>query len=287
MRPVPSPSVLLTLLAPLALAAPSFAQAKDKPDPKASPKAEKAAEKPVAAPDPALPDQITRLKAMAKDRTMEQDFLAMNLVTAMTEKFADKNPKDQKAILGALGDVFKLGPARPAEKAMLYRTVIDALGQCGAEAAPVLRKAFELDRIDSKDYAPLRAQIATAVGKTKDEKQAEWLLETAVRHPEDEVMAAAGEALGNFADLPTPKLREICKKLVSRYGEIDMLARTPQSTDPNAPINFGAQNAVKTLEWIQPKWNAALRQLTGESHQQVADWQRWLNKNKDWEPKGR
>lgn len=263
------------------------AQDKSKPAPKADAKAEKEAEKPVAPPDPALPEQVSRLKAMVKDRTMEQDFLAMNLVTAMTEKFDERNPKDQKAVLGVLGDVFKLGPVRPADKAQLYRAVVDALGQCGTDAAPVLRKAFELDRIDDKEYSSLRAQIATAIGKTKDEKQVDFLLETALRHPEDEIIAAAGEALGNFPDLATPRLRDVCKRLISRYGEIDMLARTPQSTDPKAPINFGAQNAGKTLQWVQPRWNSALHRLTGQSHQQAADWQHWLNKNKDWEPKGR
>jgi hypothetical protein len=234
--------------------------------------------------DPALPDQIAKLKTMVKDRSMEQDFLAMNLVTAMTEKFTEKSPKDQKAVVTALGEVFKLGPVRPADKSQLYRTVAEALSTCGEDAAPTLRKVLELDRIDGKEFTSLRAQLVLSLGKTKDEKQADWLLETAVRSPDDEVAAAAGEALGYYDFLPLQKLREISKRLISRYGEIDMKATQPQSTDPNAPIDFGPQNAAKTLEWVAPKWNAALTKLTGQTHQKAADWQRWLNKNKDWEP---
>jgi hypothetical protein len=244
-----------------------------------------AQDKTPAAVDPTLPDQITKLKTMVKDKSMEQDFLAMNLVTAMTEKFADKNPKDQRAVVAALGDVFKLGPIRPVDKLQLYRTATDALGLCGEEAATTLRKTFELDRLGDKDFTSLRAAIVIAIGKTKDEKQADWLLETAMRCPDDEVAAAAGEALSNYDFLPMAKTKDICKRLIGRYGEIDMKARQPQSNDPNAPIDFGPQNAAKTLEWVAARWNATLTHLTGETHQQAAEWQRWLNKNKDWERK--
>jgi hypothetical protein len=237
--------------------------------------------------DPAVAANAAQLKSMVKARAMDQDFLALNLVTALSTGFADKNPKDQKTALAALGDVFKLGPVRPADKCELYRVTADALGNCGKDAAAVLRKTFDQERINGRDYTSLRAQIIVAIGKTKDDDQPDWLLEQAMRSPDDEVAAAAGEALGNYDQMPLPKLREVCKRLIGRYGELDMKSKQPVSTDPQAPIDFGPQNAAKTLQWIAGKWNATLQKLTGEKHESAPDWQRWLNKNKDWERKKR
>ncbi len=235
--------------------------------------------------DPAVAANAAQLRTMVKARAMDQDFLALNLVTALSTNFADKNPKDQKTALAALGDVFKLGPVRPADKCELYRVTAEALGNCGTEAASALRKAFEQERINGREYAGLRAQIVVAIGKTKDDQQPDWLLEQAMRSPDDEVAAAAGEALGNYDQMPIKQTREVCKRLIGRYGEIDMKAKQPVSNNPKDPIDFGPQNAVKTLQWIAGKWNATLQKLTGEKHESAPDWTRWLNKNKDWEPK--
>jgi len=235
--------------------------------------------------DPAVAANAAQLRTMVKARAMDQDFLALNLVTALSTDFANKNPKDQKTALAALGDVFKLGPVRPVDKCELYRVTAEALGNCGKEAAATLRKAFEQERINGRDYAGLRAQIVVAIGKTKDDQQPDWLLEQAMRSPDDEVAAAAGEALGNYDQMPIKQTREVCKRLISRYGEIDMKAKQPVSNNPKDPIDFGPQNAARTLQWIAGKWNTTLQKLTGEKHESAPDWTRWLNKNKDWEPK--
>lgn len=235
-------------------------------------------------PDPALPEQLKRLAAMAKDRTCEQDFLAMNLITAISQDPGGRHPKDRKAIVEAMGAVFRLGPVREPDKAQLYRATAQAMGNMGKDAAPAIRKAFEQDRIDGKSFAFLRAELATALGRTKDDKQIPWLLDQALRSPDDAVMAAAGEALGEFEDMPLGQLRDVTRRLISRMGEIDMLASQPQALDPNAPIDFGPQNARQTLDAIAASWNKTLQRLTGQQHEQAAEWQRWLNKNKDWRP---
>lgn len=265
-----------TLTAFLLLA--SLAIAQDKP---AARKEEKAPP-PI---DPTVAANAAQLRSMVKARAMDQDFLALNMVTALSTNFADKNPKDQKTALAALGDVFKLGPVRSADKCELYRVTAEALGNCGPEAAPTLRKAFEQERINGRGYASLRAQIVVSIGRTKEESQPDWLLEQALRSPDDEVAAAAGEALGNYDQMPIKQAREVCKRLISRYGEVDMKSKQPVSTNPKDPIDFGPQNAAKTLQWIAGKWNATLQKLTGEKHESAPDWTRWLNKNKDWEPK--
>lgn len=248
-------------------------------------KGDKKDDKAKPAPDPSIAINAAQLRSMVKTRSMDQDFLALNMVTALSTNFADKNPKDQKTALAALGDVFKLGPVRPADKCELYRVTADALGGCGPEAAATLRAAFEQERIKGRAYASLRAQIVLSIGKTKEVEQPQWLLEQALRSPDDEVAAASGEALGNYEQMPIKQAREVCKRLISRYGEVDMKAKQPVSTNPRDPIDFGPQNAAKTLQWIAGKWNATLQKLTGEKHESAPDWTRWLNKNKDWDRK--
>ena len=41
-----------------------------------------------------------------------------------------------------------------------------------------------------------------------------------------------------------------------------------------------------TLAKLQGPWNRTLTELTGQRFTEQADWQRWLNKNPDWEVPG-
>jgi HEAT repeat protein len=123
-----------------------------------------------------------------------------------------------------------------------------------------------------------------ALGRTKDQAQVEFLLEQALRSPDDDIMAAAGGALAEFRDLPIKPRRELVKDLVSRYGEWHMKATQPEPSDPNAPVDFTPQNARQTLNKIEPRWTATLQALTGQTFSSAPDWQRWLNKNKEWQP---
>jgi hypothetical protein len=243
------------------------------------------AQDPAAAPalDAALPDQLKDLKTMLLDRKMDEDFRAINLIQQLAKDAAKRHPKDADRIVKALAAVFRTGKLRPPDQAHVYREAADALAQYGPEGAKELQKAIADERLSGRDYVSVRVSMLTALGRSKDDKQVEFLLQQALRSPDDDVMAAAGEALGNFTALPIKQRREVVKDLVGRYGEWHMKATQPDPTNPNAPIDFGPQNARQTLNKIEGKWNATLRALTGQSFGNAPDWQRWLNKNKDWE----
>ncbi|MEO6597668.1 MAG: HEAT repeat domain-containing protein, partial [Planctomycetota bacterium] len=158
----------------------------------------------------------------------------------------------------------------------------DALAKFDKEGAKALAKALGDNRF--KDAVPLQAHMMLALGKTKDEKQVELLLDTTTRSPHDELRGAAGEALGNYTSLDIKPRRDVVKSMIREWGSLHSKATTLDSNDPNAPIDPGPQNARKTLQVVEGKWNATLHKLTGVQNSEFTDWQRWLNKNPNWEP---
>lgn len=239
------------------------------------------------APDPNLSSELKELRQLCSDRKMEQDFRAITLIRRLAEAYPDSHPKDQTKIAKAMYMVFRYGPARPPDRDILYRETATALSRMGADGGALLARLFEDDRIGDREYAGLRAHILTQIGKTRSERQIELLLEQARRSPFDKIMAAAGEALGNYTEVGIRTKRDIVDQLLIKYGEVDAKARQPQIVRTGQPYDFTAQNARKTLQAIQGKWNATLTRLTGQTFTELPDWQHWHNKNPDWEPPDR
>ncbi|MCA8963953.1 MAG: HEAT repeat domain-containing protein [Planctomycetes bacterium] len=235
---------------------------------------------PVPPVDPALPAQLKELKDLVNDRKMAGDFQAIGLIQQLAKEPEKRNPKDKEKIAKAIGDVFKTGKVRPADKDILYREAGDALSHFGEDGAKELAKAYENKRI--KDQIPLQAHLLLALGRTEDPGQVDLLLDTATRSPHDELRAAAGEALGNYTSLDAKPRREMVKQLIREWGSLHSSATTPDPTNPNAPIDSGPQNARRTLRAVEAKWQRSLTKLTGVQNSQFADWQRWLNKNPNW-----
>ncbi len=235
--------------------------------------------------DPTLPERLKELKTLVADTKMRQDFQAIGLIQHLTKEPEKQNPKDRERLVKALGDVFRTGKVRPADKDILYRETADALARLSGHgaremAAKELAKAYEDKRLD--DMIPLRAHLLVALGKTEDEKQVDLLIDTATRSPHDELRAASGEALGFFTSLDAGPRRDVVKKLIREWGSLHARATTPDPTDPNAPIDMGPQNARRTLRVVEGKWQASLSKLTGVQHSAFPEWQRWLNKNPNW-----
>ena len=198
--------------------------------------------------DPALPDQLKELKAMVADTKMVADFNAIGLMQKLAGGLDARNPKDKERIAKGLGDVFRTGKLRTAEKEILYREASDALAKLGADGAKELAKAVTDARF--KDAIPLQAHRIVALGK--------------------------------YTSLDIKVRREVVKSLIRDWGSLNQKATQPESNDPSAPINLEPQNARKTLRAVEGKWIATLTKLTGVSQSGFADWQRWLNKNPNW-----
>ncbi|MBK8098403.1 MAG: hypothetical protein IPK26_14935 [Planctomycetes bacterium] len=236
--------------------------------------------------DPDLPDQLKQLKAMIADPKMEEDFRAVTLIQKLGIEPEKRNPKDVEKLAKGLGDVFKTGKVRPAGSAHIYSEASKALGKLGEVAGKELAKAVTDNRLKDKDYVPLRAQMMVDLGRTRDEKQIDWLLDMARTSPHNDIMAAGGEALGFFENADLKKKREVVDRLIKRYGELHGKATQPDPTDPGAPVDFTPQNARETLNKVEGKWTATLSTLTGQNFTSFMEWQRWLNKTPNWTPRG-
>lgn len=228
-----------------------------------------------------LDDQIKEFKDAVSDRDGEQDQKAVNLIDAMNQKYKDLEPKDQlevrKALDAALNDK---RIRRPPEKLALYTAAAAALGGMGDDGAKILKKAFNNSKYDKREWVDLRAVLLKWLGKTKDEAMIKTLIDVASRDPEDKLMAAAGEALENFADQPLKVRKDIAKDLINKYGEVHGKANA--SLDPG---DAQTQRSKQRLAAISDPWNETLRKLTKQEFRTAPEWQKFYNKEKgkDWD----
>jgi len=246
-----------------------------------------AAQNPAPAPipvDPALPDRLKELKTLVSHPKMADDFQAAGLIQSLVADVTKIAPKDKERLAKGLGDVFRTGKLRPADKDTVYREAGDALGKLGVDGSKELMKAIADPRF--KDFLQLQAHWITALGRTEDEKQIDFLLDTTTRSPHDELRAAAADALGSYQDMDAKLRREVVKQIVREWGSLHQQATSPDPVDASAPIPLQPQNARRTLKAVEGKWAATLQKLTGQTFGGFAEWQRWLNKNPNWTPPG-
>lgn len=261
--PLPKPGLSCVALLALAVCMPAQGDAST-PKPK---------------PDPEVAKMLDDLKDAVLDRKMEHDAEAGQLIDKLCIKLqAGMIEKDQDAFAKGLDLVFSRGKVREPDKIQLYSAAAAALGQLGDKGAKPLMEAYKSAHFpDKTEWVPLREQLLKALGrtKTKDDKAIKFLIDEARRAVEPALMAAAGEALGNFEDAE-PKLRkDIVKNLLIRYGEIDSKSRVLD------PANIEAQNARDRLAAISDKWNTTLSKMTRQDFRNYPDWNGWYNKNKD------
>ena len=230
--------------------------------------------------DPALPEQLKELKALVADPKMLADFQAVGLIQSLVKDLDKRAPKDKERLAKAFGEVFRTGKLRPADRDVLYRETGDALAKLGADGAKELAKAIVDPRF--KDNMALQTHWIQDLGRTEDEKQVEWLLDTTTRSPHDELRGAAAEALGFYRAMDLKLRREVVKGIVREWGALNQQATTLDPVGTGQPMPLQPQNARRILRAVEGKWVATLQKLTGQSHSSFVDWQRWLNKNPAW-----
>ncbi|MBK8098497.1 MAG: HEAT repeat domain-containing protein [Planctomycetes bacterium] len=237
------------------------------------------AQDPAKAPDKQdkeVAEKLTLLKKAVADKKRERDAEGIQVIDHLLTKLnAGMHDKDKQAFVKGLDDVLFSGRLRDPESTSLYVAAAAALGQCGQEGAKVLHKAIKDERFPNKPaWISMREQFVKNLGKTHDESMVDFLCDMARTNPQDAMMGAAGEALGNFEDSKDALRKKIVGDLLVRYGELDQLASVLDSG------NIAAQNARNTMAVISEKWNTTLSKLTRQDFRKFTEWNAWYNKNK-------
>lgn len=231
---------------------------------------------PAKGPDKEVAEKIALLKEVVADKKFARDAEGLGAIDVLLQKSKQGvEPKDQQAIVKAYEHVLTQGKLRPHDQTELYVGAAAALGYCGKDGAKVLKAAYQDKRYPEKsDWIRLREQFLKNLGRTKDETLVKFLCQEARHNHAPALMAAAGEALGNFEDSKEAVRKEIVSELMVRYGELAQLAS-------QLGTNVEAQNANDRLAAIQDKWNGTLGKLTRQSFGTFREWQTWYNKHKN------
>ncbi|MCC7061403.1 MAG: hypothetical protein IT456_01275 [Planctomycetes bacterium] len=232
---------------------------------------------PAKGPDKEVAEKIVLLKECVMDKKMARDAEGVAAIDVLVQKLqAGVEDKDRLAIAKALDGALTQGKLRPHDNISLYSAAAVALGYCGLDGAKVLKAAYENKRYPKrKEWAPLREFFLRSLGKTKEESMAKFLTEEAVNNTEAALMAAAGEALGNYEEAKEAVRKEIVSDLIKKWGEEEELASQLGSG------NMQALNAKDRLSAFLDKWNATLAKLTRQNFKKHLEWQNWHNKNRN------
>jgi len=226
-------------------------------------------------PDPQVQKDVAAFKELVADKKMARDTEATTFLNKWVSSYESMHPKDQAAVVEALGGVFLRAKQREPDKLELYSASAVVLGRMGKAGAKILKDAFGSPRFRKSEWVPLRGRLIEALGKTQELGYWDFILDTALRDPEDQIMAKAGEALANYEKADIKVRREIVKKLLKRFVEIQNQSRSDSLDDPVA------QTRQRTYAAIADPWNTTLAKLSGQAFRSPQDWEKWWNNHKD------
>lgn len=226
-------------------------------------------------PDPQVSEDISSFRELVADKKMSKDLEARAYLAKWVQDFDTMHAKDQAKVVTTLAEVFTKAKPREPEKIELYDATAVALSRMGKGGAKALQAAFTNSRFRKPEWVPLRSRLIASLGQTKELAYQDFILDTALRDPEDQIMAKAGEALANYEKADIKVRREIVKKLLKRFVEIHNQSRTESLDDPVA------QTRQRTYAAISDPWNTTLAKLSGQSFRSPQDWEKWWNNHKD------
>jgi HEAT repeat protein len=225
---------------------------------------------------PEVKAAVDKLAGHASKRGKE-DVQAIATIDQLLQEFPKSGPKDRALIVKGLDKCFtekRQEDDNNVRDNKLYLSAATALGEMAPESVPVL-----LSWIGNKAHAKdtdLQKKLILVVGKTKHLDAREPLIKLLL-DKDPQLVAAAAEALGNYAEIDQ-KLRkatfeELLKGLTSAKNAVD--------SDANDTI------ARDRYDVISAPMVTSLQRLSGADVTAPDKWQTWWNKNKkeDWDQK--
>lgn len=209
---------------------------------------------------------------------------AKELVEKLATEFTVSGSKDRGVIVKVLERCLAAKQSGKPDAGLVCHAT-RALAAMAPESLPVLNRALD-NKLLLKE-PEIGRTLVLALGKTRDKGSIKELFGV-LDHPDDALVAAAGEALGEYdsVELATRKqiFEEVLKTLMQAKDQKD--AQAQQSTDPTAPHDDAAARRYDT---IQAALSTTLQRLSKQEPRSADLWQRWWNKNKraNWDDKSK
>ncbi len=220
-------------------------------------------------------DKIDRFLHAVHDRKFARDKEAIRILDELTPKYAELSKRNQRDLLKALDSVF-VKPLRDPAHAAMYEATLHALGTIGGpHASRILVKVYDSEIFESDEWMSVEELLLENIGRTKDPRQVDFLLDRATRDPHDAVKRAAGKALRYFEDADLKTRQDTFKDLLTNYATVE--SHSKASLDPG---DSDVATAKRTLAAIADSWNLTLSKLSGQEFRTAARWLEWWNKAK-------
>lgn len=191
---------------------------------------------------------------------------------------------DRQRLLEIFTKIVLHGPVRPPTADAPYRLAFDGLARLGEAGAERLIAIHERGRLPTKpDYRPLRAALIEAIGRTRSERAAKFLVDFTRTAEEDPIFVAIGRAAAEFADAKQEIRKPLVEVLARRLAGFENLANR-RPADPERHRDLVAEDARHTLDALDGGWQRTLSALTGVELPDGQAWWDWYQENKgeDW-----
>lgn len=206
----------------------------------------------------------------------KEDAEAITVIDALVQEFEKSGPKDRAAIVKGLDKCFEAKRQESEDGVRdnkLYIAAAVSLRMMGPESAPVLMKW--IGHKDHRKDLALQAKLITSLGKTRTEDGRKALIKLLV-DKSPAVVAAAAEALGEYAEVEQKLRKECVEELIK-----NALMPAKAAVDVQTP----SQADKDRWDTISAPIITSLQRLTGHNETDPQKWQAWWNDNKkkDWD----
>ena len=207
---------------------------------------------------------------------------AKALVERLVAEFAVSGTKERSLIVRGLERCFSARAQGKPDVELVCHSA-RALASMAPESLPVLTRALE-NRTLLKEKEIGRT-LVLALGKTRDKAATKTLLGL-LDSPDDTLVAAASEALGEYEGAALAQRKELFEEVLKTLMQAKDLrdAQTQSAFDPNSPHD---EAAARRYDAISSACGTTLQRLSKQEARTPELWQRWWNKNKrvNWDDK--
>lgn len=210
-------------------------------------------------------------------RKGEADEAAIGVLDRLLVLYPELGSKDRRAIVEAAAECVTVRRTRELEPGVaderLHLAAAVALGEMAPESVEALVDLLRERRL--RRNLEVRAEIARSLGKTRDPRGVDPLLDL-LGEDEPELIGAAATALALQRKAPQEMRKEIFEEVLERFLEEREALEKEGEDDPAAQRRWAALSGPMI---------EALQRLSGHQERAAAAWSAWWEENResDWD----